>query len=204
MFDVRVCQDLALYCLPTHPVEVDALLAKTKYISGLSEACINRSNVEKRSAGRGSKGRSRSRGSSSIRRVASAGSTLLRGRSKSKGLSRTGRKSSLRKYGKYAVAGLAGKCDCYSLKSNQSTYIASPLAYGAYKVGKKMSKGLRGHYDDDDCWDYSALTGQYRCVCSQDCQVYVGGGASAMAATGIVVATSLAVSLLLRRDGAYL
>ena len=57
-----------------------------------------------------------------------------------------------------------------------------------------MAKGLRGSYDDDDCWDYSYLTGQYQCVCPGRCNVYVGA-AAAMSAS--VATTALAVTACL-------
>merc|ERR1712080_316365 len=78
------------------------------------------------------------------------------GRKSTKGIKRKG--SILRKAGKYAVVGLA--------------------AYGTYKLAKKMSKGLRRNYDDDDCWEYSYLAGRYACTCPNQCDVYVGAAHS--------------------------
>ena len=59
----------------------------------------------------------------------------------------------LGKVAKYGVGGLA--------------------AYGAYKLAKSMSKGLRQEYDEDDCWKYSILRDQYECVCVAKCNAYV-------------------------------
>eukprot|EP00095_Tigriopus_kingsejongensis_P012578 maker-scaffold298_size217389-snap-gene-1.17 protein:Tk12578 transcript:maker-scaffold298_size217389-snap-gene-1.17-mRNA-1 annotation:"translation initiation factor if-2" len=83
------------------------------------------------------------------------------------------KKKILKKVGKYAVAGLA--------------------VYGTYKLAKAMTKGLRGAYDTDDCWDYSYMRGQYECVCPGQCQVYVGSATTWSIASGCL-AFSLALS----------
>lgn len=134
-----------------------------------------------RSAKKGGGGGSRSRSSSSSssrsggtrRRISSAVnrgrkvvSGLLNRRKSGSSLPKTGstavgaakkKKSFVRKYGKYAVAGLA--------------------AYGTYKLAKKMSKGLKKAYDDDDCWEYNPFQEAYSCQCEEQCNYYAGGAA---------------------------
>jgi hypothetical protein len=34
-------------------------------------------------------------------------------------------------------------------------------------LAKSLAKGVRGFYDDDDCWEYNILQDRYNCVCSQ-------------------------------------
>ena len=102
----------------------------------------------------------RKRGGSTRRRVTSAvnrGRTAIRGalnRRNNKPKTSMKKKSKLRKYGKYAVAGLA--------------------AYGTYKLAKKMSKGLRGAYDQDDCWRHDPFRDAYFCQCEDQCDDYRG------------------------------
>ena len=68
------------------------------------------------------------------------------------------KKSKLNRFGKYAIAGLA--------------------AYGTYKLAKKMTKGLRYEYDNDDCWEYLDYSQSYSCVCHAQCNDYVGSAVS--------------------------
>ena len=65
-------------------------------------------------------------------------------------------------------------------------------AYGTYKLAKKMSKGLRRQYDDDECWEYSYFRDQYDCNCPNQCDIYVGA-ASAISVTFIFI---LGVSII--------
>lgn len=88
------------------------------------------------------------------------------------------KKSKLKKFGKYAVAGLA--------------------AYGTYKLAKKMSKGIRRAYDDDDCWDWNPFQRGYECQCrSEQCRVYVGSapGAVSAKATTVTAATLFVIMI---------
>lgn len=220
MFEVTICQDLVRYCEDSHPLEVDAALSKIKYISGLSEACNRRSsleNKEKRSAKKGNSGDSRSSTSSRARAAVSsvrkAGKRLVgsrtRGSSKvgtsgfgTSGVKKKKKKSAIRKYGKYVVAGIAGKRQSMDYSFVHCS-IKKILAYGAYKLAKKMSKGLRGQYDDDDCWEYNNYSEQYQCRCNGECQVYVGAAATT-AARGALVMVSLIATMCLVRDRNYL
>lgn len=86
----------------------------------------------------------------------------------------------LRKVGKYAVVGLA--------------------AYGTYKLGKSMAKGLRNLYDDDECWQYDHLRDQYACVCRGQCDDYRRGGASSAGVTFGLVAISAIVTVVYNRN----
>ena len=81
----------------------------------------------------------------------------------------------LRKVGKYAVVGLA--------------------AYGTYKLAKKMSKGLRRSYDDDDCWEYSYLYDRYSCNCDNQCDVYVGAAHAISATFGLLSLSIIGITV---------
>jgi hypothetical protein len=56
----------------------------------------------------------------------------------------------------------------------QWTGFDSFSAYGTYKLGKSMAKGLRDLYDDDDCWQYNILQDRYNCVCQQQVHSALG------------------------------
>ena len=60
-------------------------------------------------------------------------------------------------------------------------------AYGTYKIAKKMSKGLRKEYDDDECWQYNFFTDQYQCTCDEQCNIYVGAAPVSTAASTATV-----------------
>lgn len=187
--------------MDSHFEEIQEKLGSLR-LDKLTSKC--RKHRDKRSAGknggsRGSQGRSTAR--RVVDKVKSKGRQIVdkirhRGQSRNSGHNAGGfgasqglaggagikkesrRKKILKKVGKYAVAGLA--------------------AYGTYKLAKAMTKGLRGAYDSDDCWDYSYLRGQYECVCPGQCHVYVGS-ASSLAATGGLLCVSVLVSYSIGR-----
>lgn len=87
----------------------------------------------------------------------------------------TGKKSILRRVGKYAVVGLA--------------------AYGTYKFAKTLTKGLRQDYDDDECWRYSPIQDRYECICNAQCNIYAGSATTIGVTHGLLAVTTIILSL---------
>jgi len=81
------------------------------------------------------------------------------------------KKSLFKRVGKYAVVGLA--------------------AYGTYKLAKKMSKGLRFEYDNDDCWQYTPYQDSYQCICNAQCNNYTGSAVSMGISYGLIFMTTM-------------
>ncbi len=165
--NVELCDDRLAKCFENFPDEpckcqhvvADCLNHQTDQRFNLCNT-VSRSIRSAKKRGGGTS-RTRSRISSAVNRGRAAVSGVLNRRkpsSSSVSSSAAGKKKKkgfIRKYGKYAVAGLA--------------------AYGTYKVAKKMSKGLRKSYDDDECWEYNPFRDSYYCQCDDDCNNYIGG-----------------------------
>jgi len=186
------CGDVLHMCSDNYLPDVEEILAETfPDIDEIKDAlpdCSKLHNIQKRSPKKRGGSSSSSRSTSS--RISSAAN---RGRKVVSGLLNRGRKSGstgsisgskpkskskLKKFGKYAVAGLA--------------------AYGTYKLAKKMSKGLKKAYDDDDCWEYNIFQDRYECECDDECRIYVGSATSMFLSSTLLTLSCLTSFFLLR------
>lgn len=196
------CSELLSNCMESHLMEATNMIfnmpVNLQTWSPLMENCQAK-NRYKRSAGKRLKSAvSRVASSSSIGRTLSqnsriaqvssshhgAGGGLLKSllgnkASTSSGLGALAKKSGT---GGLAKKGIFGKVGKYA--------VAGLAAYGTYKLAKAMTKGLRSEYDEDDCWQYSILRDRYECVCSAQCNVYVGSSASLAASFSLLAVTS--------------
>ena len=88
----------------------------------------------------------------------------------------------VKEVGKFPKRGLFGKVGKYA--------IGGLAAFGTYKLAKSMAKGLRREYDEDDCWKYSIIRDRYECVCTAQCNVYVGSAVATTASFSLLAVTT--------------
>ena len=65
-----------------------------------------------------------------------------------------------------------------------------------------MSSKIRRSYDNDECWEYSYLSGRYTCQCEEeDCNVYVGAAGEVQSMFALVATASALVTIYALRGG---
>merc|ERR1712110_1254116 len=152
------CSAVLSPCMESHMSEAQAMLfampIDIQDWSHMMSKCQTpefrfKRSAKKRGSGSTSSGSSRSHGGSKGLLKGLLGGGGSRGIASG---SKPKKKSLFKRVGKYAVVGLA--------------------AYGTYKLAKKMSKGLRFEYDNDDCWQYTPYQDSYQCICNAQCNNY--------------------------------
>ena len=97
----------------------------------------------------------------------------------------------VKEVGKFSRRGLFGKVGKYAL--------GGLAAFGTYKLAKSMAKGLRREYDEDDCWKYSIIRDRYECVCTAQCNTYVGSAVATQLNFSLLAVTTFLTTILALR-----